>query len=202
MDDETERIPFPSGQAPGRDPTRPDPGSDRTLRGGTPTFDVRIRLRARDDETARNRINRWVATLADYASVDHVELVERDVLVTDPTRALRAHGYPITKEEQMGGVRILDGTYDGTRDGAVLVDGSNDTAFGPIFDSYDDAERFVQWIYGYGVVRAIENAESSEGPPLKIVGVVERPSDPRSYSPADLASAASFWTEHVRQVTA
>lgn len=46
------------------------------------------------------------------------------------------------------GVRILEGTYDGTRDAAVLVDSVTGTAFGPLFADHDEAEAFLKWLEG------------------------------------------------------
>lgn len=64
------------------------------------------------------------------------------------------------------GVRFIEGTYDGTKEGAtVMIDSVTETAFGPIFDSWDDAEEFVQWL----------------------------PNDARRYEPGDLITQMGIW---------
>lgn len=47
------------------------------------------------------------------------------------------------------GVRVLEGTYDGTEPAAVMVDSVTGFAFGPIFqgdDAADQVEAFVAWL--------------------------------------------------------
>jgi hypothetical protein len=74
---------------------------------------------------------------------------------------------PPTEGEHMG-VRLLTGTYDGTQHGAtVMVDSVSGTAFGPVFDSWDDAEDFREWAG----------------------------QDPRTYTPAQLHAAVRAWHE-------
>lgn len=42
--------------------------------------------------------------------------------------------------------RLLEGTYDGTHEGrVVLVDSTTEWAFGPVFESREDAEAFLAW---------------------------------------------------------
>jgi len=43
-------------------------------------------------------------------------------------------------------VRILAGDYDGTRQTACLVDSVTETAFGPLFSSLREAEKFLEWL--------------------------------------------------------
>lgn len=44
------------------------------------------------------------------------------------------------------GCRILTGEYDGYRTQACMVDSVTETAFGPLFDSYEDCEDFIQYV--------------------------------------------------------
>jgi len=45
------------------------------------------------------------------------------------------------------GVRFIEGTYDGTQEGATaMVDSTSDWAFGPLFESVDHAEAFLRWL--------------------------------------------------------
>jgi len=44
------------------------------------------------------------------------------------------------------GIRILEGTYDGHKHAAALVDSVTDTVFGPLFDSAHHAECFLEWL--------------------------------------------------------
>jgi hypothetical protein len=98
----------------------------------------------------------------------------------------------------MGGTRILAGTYDGTKNGAVLVDGGNDRAFGPVFDSYDDAEQFQDWIARGGALRATENGATATDGFTLVEDIVRRWDDPRAFSEDDLARLVAYWTENVR----
>lgn len=42
-------------------------------------------------------------------------------------------------------VRIIEGEYDGTTNGAVMVDSVTEWAFGPIFESTEEADLFILW---------------------------------------------------------
>lgn len=44
------------------------------------------------------------------------------------------------------GVRILVGRYDVTQHKACMVDSVTDHAFGPLFDSEDDVQAFIDWL--------------------------------------------------------
>lgn len=57
------------------------------------------------------------------------------------------------------GVRIIEGEYDGTASGAVMIDSVTEWAFGPIFDNSEEAELFILWHdreYGISVLRATQ----------------------------------------------
>ncbi len=60
----------------------PDPASSRSATRPTPWFDVTVRIRARDAERARERIERWAGEVASYDSVEQV-LVMPPVWVDD-----------------------------------------------------------------------------------------------------------------------
>jgi len=57
------------------------------------------------------------------------------------------------------GVRIIEGDYDGTTSGAVMMDSVTEWAFGPLFDNTEEAELFISWHqreYGTCVRRATQ----------------------------------------------
>jgi hypothetical protein len=57
------------------------------------------------------------------------------------------------------GIRILEGDYDGTTSGAVMMDSVTEWAFGPLFDNGQEAELFILWHsreYGKCVSRATQ----------------------------------------------
>ena len=43
------------------------------------------------------------------------------------------------------GVRIIEGLYDGTISGAVLLCSTTEWAFGPLFDNTQEASLFLDW---------------------------------------------------------
>ena len=47
-------------------------------------------------------------------------------------------------------VRILEGTYDGRKPGAVLICGTTGTAFGPLFNDYQEADGFLIFAREHG----------------------------------------------------
>ena len=64
------------------------------------------------------------------------------------------------------GVRKIVGTYDGTQhDAAVMVDSVSGWAFGPVFDSPEEVEEFIDWL----------------------------PDDPRTYKDDDLGGLLVSW---------
>lgn len=44
------------------------------------------------------------------------------------------------------GVRILEGSYDSGETRACLVDATQEIVFGPLFESREQAEAFVEWL--------------------------------------------------------
>lgn len=149
---------FAGGAAPGFDPTRPDPASATSRAGGVPQWDVVIRIRAKNDQAARDRVDRWIRNLTAFASVESVEVEHVDGTghVSDAVGALRGHGYPITEEAPMtdddvvapGPGRKIHITHDPT-------DAVPFTA-----RVYDDGARTT--VVGYGVTRdrAIDNVRA------------------------------------------
>jgi len=82
------------------------------------------------------------------------------------------------------GCRILSGTYDGTREGACYVDSVTGTAFGPLFDSADDAEEFMEWL------RA-DTKRWANRP-----DIIPRPTpDPRAYHESVLRDWCYMWRQ-------
>jgi hypothetical protein len=65
--------------------TQPDPESNRSQNGGTPQYEVvvTVRVRARTAAAAAERIDRWAGPLADYASVESVDVEEPELVTTD-----------------------------------------------------------------------------------------------------------------------
>jgi hypothetical protein len=158
----TDETPFPGGQAPGRHPTRPDPASSRSSRGGTPRFDVLIRLRARDALIASDRVSKWADALADYASVEFVSVraVVGELLVgaLGPF-ALDGDGHHDHQEEPM------------SDDAAVVAPGpgrkihvKHNPADTVAYEArvYQDGERTT--VVGYGMTRdrAVANARAMQ----------------------------------------
>ena len=56
--------------------------------------------------------------------------------------------------------RIIVGLADGIRSCAVLYDSVTETAFGPMFDTYAEADSFCRWCYGIHIdPRQLTDAE-------------------------------------------
>lgn len=62
------------------------------------------------------------------------------------------------------GIRIIEGTWDGTRDGAVMTCSTSMWAFGPIFETAEDVEAFLLYAEARGVpdVRTLSDDELSD----------------------------------------
>ena len=55
------------------------------------------------------------------------------------------------------GVRILEGVYDSDTAGAVMICSTTMVAFGPVFDTEQECELFIEWFekLGLGSVRMV-----------------------------------------------
>lgn len=82
------------------------------------------------------------------------------------------------------GVRLLTGTYDGTQHGVMMVDSTDNMAFGPLFEDEDEAEAFQQWF------TSGEAAKAADGLGIASHG---NDDDPRGYWPRDLRSLCDHW---------
>lgn len=91
------------------------------------------------------------------------------------------------------GVRILEGTYDGTSHAAVMVDSTNGCPVGPIFeggDAVDQIEAFQAWLCGepYMAYAQILGLEPSDIPDPRL-----RADDPRNWSASGLRKLVAGW---------
>jgi hypothetical protein len=150
---------FAGGAAPGFDPTRPDPASATTRAGGATQWDVSIRLRAKNEQAARDRVDRWIRNLTAFASVESVEVdrVDGTGHISDPARALRGHGYPIQEEPMSDAVVVSPGPG---RKIHIKHNPADTVAYEARV--YEDGERTA--VVGYGMTRdrAVENARSAQ----------------------------------------
>lgn len=96
----------------------------------------------------------------------------------------------------MGGVTSLVGTYDGTKEAAVMVDGLNDLPFGPLFegpDAYEQIESFQAWLRRMPYMRLVDEGKLAlEGrdlyDPTTGDGI-----DPREWPESGLAKVVAYW---------
>lgn len=81
-------------------------------------------------------------------------------------------------------VRQLVGVYDGTEHRVVMVDSTRDVAFGPLFESADDATAFEHWF------TSGQAAIAADG-----LGIEARTNvdDPRGYRADDLVRLHEHW---------
>jgi hypothetical protein len=102
----------------------------------------------------------------------------------------------------MGGVRILEGTYDGSGDAACMVNDSSGVAFGPIFTGYDagdQAEAFLSWLrderWHDDRVRACVRAFRGENEYARYLlsQLVHRDDDPRAWTDNGLVTLVGYW---------
>lgn len=93
------------------------------------------------------------------------------------------------------GVRILEGTYDGTEQGAVMVDSTNLSAVGPVWtgpEAVEQVEAFQDWLRREPWLRDEVFAEL--GLELADVpGPLARAHDPRAWPEAGLARLIAYW---------
>lgn len=94
----------------------------------------------------------------------------------------------------MGGVRILEGTYDGTTPAAVMVDGLNDEwTVGPVFrgsEAVEQIEAFQDWMRREPWLANVEAI--GLGPvDLPVGGGLS--SDPRAWPLSGLKKLLAYW---------
>lgn len=93
----------------------------------------------------------------------------------------------------MGGVRVLQGTYDGAQPAAVMVDGLTDYPFGPLWSGHeavDHIDAFQAWLRtGVFMSRPYDiDLATHDLPALGRDGF-----DPRDWPATGLAKLVTYW---------
>lgn len=95
------------------------------------------------------------------------------------------------------GIRILEGTYDGTDPAAFMVDSVREVAIGPLWKGVEAAEQieaFVDWMSKEPWLRD-ETFAALDLDRDEIPDPLADAHDPRAWPPAGLKKLRRYWTE-------